>query len=324
MSDPAADPYVQLANRIQRVARHRRKWAKRAGVGCFRVYDRDIPDQPLVVDWYDGDAVAWAFDRARNESEAQEEAWLAAAMGAVASGLGLDPARVWLKRRRRQRGRQLDEGEGQYERLDQSGAVKVVPEQGLRFEVNLSDYLDTGLFIDHRQTRALVRAEAAGRDVLNLFAYTGSFTCYAAAGGARSTTTVDLSNTYQGWTRRNLALNGVAEGEAHRLVRADCLDWLRRVGAPAYDLIVCDPPTFSASTAMAASFSVVRDHPWLLERCRDLLRPGGVLWFSSNARGFALAALPPGLQGEETTARTVPEDCARRPPHRSWRLVRGA
>jgi 23S rRNA (cytosine1962-C5)-methyltransferase len=162
--------------------------------------------------------------------------------------------------------------------------VKVVAEQGLRFEVNLSDDLDTGLFIDHRATRALVRAEAAGRTVLNLFAYTGAFTCYAAAGGAAATLTVDLSNTYLAWARRNLALNGVADGPAHRCERADCLQWLDAAArrGPAFDLIVCDPPTFSASKAMQRTFSVERDQGWLLERCRDLLRPGGTLWFTTN------------------------------------------
>lgn len=315
----------QLVHRIQKVFRHRRKWARRSGVTCFRVYDRDLADQPLVVDWYDGDALVWAFDRARNETEAQEEDWLAAVQAAVGHAFALAPERVWLKRRRRQRGRQLDDGDGQYERLDARQAVKVVAEQGLDFEVNLSDYLDTGLFLDHRTTRALVRAECAGRDVLNLFAYTGAFTCYAAAGGARSTCTVDLSNTYLAWARRNLALNGFAEGAAHRCERADCLQWLDAAArfGPAFDLIVCDPPTFSASKAMARTFSIERDQGWLLERCRGLLRPGGVLWFSTNCHGFQLEAVPAGLAGEELTAHTVPEDCARRQPHRCWRWVKG-
>ena len=201
--------------------------------------------------------------------------------------------------------------------------VKTVREQGLSFEVNLSDYLDTGLFLDHRPTRARVRAEATGKAVLNLFAYTGAFTCYARAGGATASVTVDLSNTYLEWAGRNLALNGFALDASHRLERADCLAWLARAaeGGPRYDLIVCDPPTFSNSTAMTHDFSVGRDHPGLLERCRALLRPGGVLYFSTNFRGFELTGGTAGFALEDLTEASIPEDFRNRRIHRCWRMV---
>ena len=313
-------PYDQLAARFARVYKHQRKWARRTAVTCFRIYEKDLPDHPLIVDWYDGEAVVWAFDRTRNETEADEVAWLDGVTAACAVGLGITVQQVHLKKRRKQAGRQSD-GPGQYEKVATTGGARTVSEQGLNFEVNLDDYLDTGLFLDHRPTRAAVRSEAAGRDVLNLFAYTGAFTCYAAAGDARTTTTVDLSNTYLAWAERNLALNGFRVGPQHRIVRADCLRWLATAASagPTYDLIVCDPPTFSDSTAMEKPFIIDRDHPWLLERCAKLLRPGGILYFSTNSRAFALEGEPPGLSGAEISATSVPEDFRNRKIHRCWR-----
>ncbi len=316
--------YLQLANRLARVHRHLRKWARRTATSCYRLYEKDIPDQPLIVDWYDGAAVAWAFDRTRNEGPADEAAWLAGVAEAIRHGLELPAERVFLKRRFRQRDRQ--HGDGQYHRLEHQGVTRVVAENGLRFEVNLSDYLDTGLFLDHRPTRAEVRAAAAGREVLNLFAYTGSFSCAARAGGASATTTVDLSNTYLEWAARNFALNRLGADPGHQLVRADCLEYLAGTAVPAgrFDLVVLDPPTFSNSKAMAREFAIERDHPWLLERCHRLLRPGGVLYFSSNARGFALkdGGLPP-FAIEDITERSIPEDFRNRRIHRCWRMTRG-
>ncbi|MBA2481029.1 MAG: class I SAM-dependent methyltransferase [Planctomycetes bacterium] len=317
--DPA---YEQLANRFRRVHKHLRKWAKRTDVSCYRIYEKDIPDQPLIVDWYDGDAVVWAFARTRNDNPEAEQAWLAQVLEAVAAGLDLGPERIHLKRRAPQKDRQS--GDGQYERLEQRRAVKAVREQGLLFEVNLSDYLDTGLFLDHRPTRALVREQAAGRDVLNLFAYTGSFTCYARAGDARSTTTVDLSNTYLDWASRNAALNGQQPAPEHRFIKADCLAWLADAATASarYDLIICDPPTFSNSTSMPRPFAVEKDHPWLLSQCHALLRTGGVCYFSTNFRGFEFAADLPAFTIEDLTTRSIPEDFRNKRIHRCWRMVR--
>ncbi len=323
----------QVANRIARMFKHRRKWARRSGVTCFRVYDRDIPDQPLVVEWYDGDAVVWAYDRARNETAEQETTWLAGVVEATAAGFGISVDRVVLKARRRQRDRHRAaderEGEGQYQPLASDPdagrkVVKTVLENGLSFEVNLSDYLDTGLFLDHRELRARVRAEVAGKRLLNLFAYTGAFSVHARAGGAAATTTVDLSNTYLDWAGRNLALNGFQPGPFHTLVRADCLTWLAQAPAAGWDVIVCDPPTFSNSTAMRQSFSVERDHPGLIAQCCRCLAPGGTLWFSTNARGFRLAdgAVPAGFAASDCTAATTSEDFRDRVPRRVWRFGR--
>ena len=316
-----APPYDQIAARLARVCKHRRTWARRRGITCFRIYEKDIPDHPFIADWYDGDVVVWALDRTRNETPEDEERWLDGLHAAVVIGCGVPTERIWLKRRRRQKGRQHGDGEGQYERIARDGAEKIVTEHDIRLAVNLSDYVDTGLFLDHRPTRVAVGSEAAGRDVLNLFAYTGAFTCHAAKGGARSTVTVDLSNTYQAWTAKNLALNGHTVGLTHRLIKADCLRWLDQATAagPVYDLIVCDPPTFSDSTAMAKPFVIDRDHPWLLDRCVRLLRPGGILYFSTNSRSFALQAEPTGVSGREISDTSVSEDFRNRRIHRCWR-----
>jgi 23S rRNA (cytosine1962-C5)-methyltransferase len=197
----------------------------------------------------------------------------------------------------------------------------VVEEQGLKFWVNLRDYLDTGLFLDHRLTRSRVCAEAAGKRFLNLFAYTGSFTVYAAAGGARSTTTVDLSNTYLDWAADNLALNGF-RGAQHQLVRADAAPWIEEAGAQGerFDLIVLDPPSFSASK-MARRFDVQKDHVRLLTATLALLSDGGTLYFSTNFQGFQLdTARLTGTTIEELTPGSIPEDFHFKEVHRCWRL----
>ncbi|MBT8484522.1 MAG: class I SAM-dependent methyltransferase, partial [Phycisphaerae bacterium] len=261
-----------LAERLAKRMRHLAKWARKQQIGCFRLYERDIPDFPVVIDWYadlegadiarDGDAVAWFHDRTRDETLDATIAYRRAAEAAICAGLRIDPERLFTKHR----GRQRDGAGGreQYERLGSRGVVKLVAEHGSRFEVNLSDYVDVGLFLDHRPTRRAVRERAAGKRVLNLFGYTGAFTVHARAGGATRTTTIDMSRTYLEWFERNLAHNGMTATDAHVTVHADCLQWLADGPGPgeAYDLVICDPPTFSNSKRMRAdSFAIERDYP---------------------------------------------------------------
>jgi 23S rRNA G2069 N7-methylase RlmK/C1962 C5-methylase RlmI len=297
---------TMLHNRLRKVARHRRKWARRAGVTCYRLYDRDIPEIPLVVDWYDGRL------HVSDASREDEAIGLEALLDAAARALDVPTEQVYCKRRQRQR------GAAQYTPFDRAEARFVVSEGGHRFWVNLSDYLDTGLFLDHRRTRARVQAEATGARMLNLFAYTGSFTVYAAAGGARHTMTVDLSATYLDWAQANLALNNLA-GPQHQFERGDVLQWMQAARSrPArYDLIVLDPPTFSNSKRMRTTFDVRRDHPRLIADARALLTPTGALYFSTNARRFRLDA---AISAEEIT--DIPPDFERRRPHRCWKITR--
>lgn len=311
-----------LANRLRKRQRHLRKWAKRTDVTCYRLYDKDIPEFPLIVDWYAGEAVVWLYERTRDETPDQAHAWRHQALTEIGEGLDLAREQIFVKERQRQLGNE------QYEKMAQRNHVRVVKEQGLHFEVNLSDYLDTGLFLDHRMTRAYVREQAANRRVLNLFAYTGSFTCYAIAGGARATTTVDLSQTYCDWIRRNLAHNGFQESSNHRIIQADCLRFVeeesqRGIG---YDLIICDPPTFSNSKRMTqSSFDIVRDHPALIAACAELLNDEGELIFSTNARRFKLNRhlLPSELQVTEFTQQTIPDDFRDERIHQCWRMAHG-
>jgi len=301
-----------FANRIGKNFRHWHKWARRRGVSCFRVYDRDIPEFPFALDWYEGRVHLQEFSVPGREevgAEYGEEIRVV-----VAAALGIAQEEVILKSRQRQRGL------AQYEKLGSHEEEMVVHEGGLRFLVNLTDYLDTGLFLDHRQTRQMVRERSQGRRFLNLFAYTGSFTVYAAAGGARETVTVDLSNTYQEWTLRNLELNGF-EMRRHRLERADVFRYLdgARWRRERFDLIVLDPPSFSNSKRMHGVLDVQRDHPRLIEGCLELLNPNGELVFSNNLRRFRLDdVVAQRALVEEITRDTVPEDFRRHRPHQCW------
>jgi 23S rRNA (cytosine1962-C5)-methyltransferase len=290
-----------FANRVRKNARHLGKWARREGVTCWRVYDRDIPEVPVTVDTYEGELVVNDY-----RIEQEDTAWLDAISAAARDVL--DAREVHAKQRERLRQRQ--EGH-QYGRLGDRGAWRTVSEDGHRFRVNLSDYVDTGLFLDHRLTRARVAGEQGGT-MLNLYAYTGAFSVYGAAAG-KQTTSVDLSNTYVEWTRENLALNQL-RGE---VIQADVREFLadaRRAGRH-WEIVIVDPPTFSNSKRMDYTWDVQRDHAALLADVRAVTTR--VVWFSSNRRRFQLELPPePGLT-EETHA-TTPLDF-RHKPHRAWR-----
>ena len=306
-----------FANRVHKNARHFRKWARRHGIEAYRVYDRDIPEFAFALDVYGKHAHLQEYDRGADSGVERAEESVRGVHAAAAQALGMRIEDVVLKRRAKRHGHM------QHEKTGAAGEDFVVAEGGHRFIVNLHAYLDTGLFLDHRGTRALVQSQAAGRRFLNLFCYTGSFTVYAAAGGAVSSLSLDLSNTYLEWARRNFELNGVDRAR-HSLERADVLDWLERAATPAaYDLIVLDPPSFSASKAMQRTLDIQRDHPELLARCGRLLAPGGTLYFSTNLRSFRLGQVPAELAGKEISARTVPEDFRNRRMHRCWRFSRG-
>ncbi|MCP3103797.1 class I SAM-dependent methyltransferase [Myxococcus sp. K15C18031901] len=308
-----------FANRLRKGAKHFRRWARAEGLTAFRVYDRDIPEYPFAVDLYGDRAHVTEYPRRRAIKSGAAEAQREEVLAAVTQVLGIPAEHVFVKTHTPQ-----PWGKAQYGRVGEGSGRLVVEEQGLKFWVNLGDYLDTGLFMDHRLTRARVREEAKGKRFLNLFAYTGAFTVYAAAGGARSTVTVDLSNTYLDWAEDNLDLNGLADAR-HELIRADAKAWVEaQAGGPErFDLIVCDPPSFSTSKKMTGSFNVQRDHVRLLDALRTLLTPGGVLYFSNNFLGFQLDARVPRAwkSVEELTPRSLPEDFQRKDIHRCWRLV---
>jgi 23S rRNA (cytosine1962-C5)-methyltransferase len=302
-----------FTNRLQKNFRHFRKWAQRQRISAFRVYDRDLPEYPFVVEWYEGRVHLVEFPRRRPRGD--EQALRDEVLRGVVEVLDVPPTHVFTKTH-------LPKpwGQAQYGREGESGDFFEVHEHGLKLLVNLCDFLDTGLFLDHRDTRGRVRAEASGSRFLNLFCYTGAFSVHAAAGGARSTTSVDLSNTYLDWARRNLSLNGYGS-QAHRLVRADVTTWVREAAlGERFDLIVLDPPSFSTSKKMLGSFNVQRDHVKLLSSVLALLAPKGTLYFSTNYRGFQLDQAALGARFDELTPRSLPPDIHQRDIHRCWHV----
>lgn len=303
-----------LSNRVVKNQRHLQKWARREGIAAYRLYDRDIPEFPLAIDRYADWLHVQAFEKRRplgaNDLDSIREQ--------LAKALHLPQDQVIIKHRRRQRGL------SQYEKQQEWAPSFIVNERGLCFEVNLGRYLDTGLFLDHRDTRQMIRERANGARFLNLFAYTGSFTVYAAAAGAESTVTVDMSKTYQAWSRRNLLHNRLADPR-HDFVQCDVFAFLERMrgSRTRFDLIVLDPPSFSNSKRMSASFDVQRDHPELLRGTLGLLASGGELFFSNNRQGFRLdPAVAELADVSEITDQTVPQDFSRHKPHRCWRMRR--
>jgi 23S rRNA (cytosine1962-C5)-methyltransferase len=334
-SDATADT-TPFTNRLRKNLAHWRKWARRRGITCFRIYGRDVPQFPFAIDWFDTVSPraethlhVQEIDTGWQMSDADYTAWLTAVCDGICEVCGVPAAQLHLKRRERQR------GTSQYEKLDgEKTEVFVVEEAGLQFEVNFDAYLDTGLFLDHRPMRAMVAESiaartkpGAGRRFLNLFAYTGSFTVHAARAGSERSTTVDLSNTYQAWTARNFALNGI-DARQHHLVSADALAWLDSAVAARerFDVIVLDPPSFSNSKKMVGVLDVQRDHVRLVSQCHALLADGGELFFSTNLRSFKIdAQLVQQCALREITHQSVPEDF-RRPshagPHRAWQTER--
>jgi 23S rRNA (guanine2445-N2)-methyltransferase / 23S rRNA (guanine2069-N7)-methyltransferase len=308
---------AMFVNRLRKNLRHLRKWARREGVTCFRVYDADLPEYALAIDWYEGWVHVQEYAAPSSVDPARAAARLGEALRAIPAVLEVPAVHVTLTVRHRQK------GPAQYQRVAHAEHYHTVHEAGLCFLVNLTDYLDTGIFLDHRRTRALIREQVAGRRFLNLFAYTGTATVYAAAGGARQTTTLDMSAVYLDWARRNLALNGFREGPVHRVVRADCLDWLDAHPADRYDLIFLDPPTFSNSKRMGdRTLDIQRDHVALIRAVSRLLTPGGVLYFSNNFQQFRMDRAALGhLDLEDITAATLPLDFVRNPCiHTCWRI----
>jgi 23S rRNA (guanine2445-N2)-methyltransferase / 23S rRNA (guanine2069-N7)-methyltransferase len=304
---------AMFGNRLRKNLSRLEAWAKREDVSCFRVYDADMPEYAFAIDLYGNDE-RWASvqEYAAPATVSQEAARgrRDEVLAVLPDVLGLPQERVVLRVRRRQRG-----GE-QYEKVAGEAEFHAVREGRYRFLVNFTDYLDTGLFLDHRITRRRIGELAAGRSFLNLFAYTGTATVYAAGGGAATTTTVDMSRTYLDWAKRNLALNDLA-GPHHGFVQADCLAWLEEQGHEArrrYGLVFVDPPTLSRSKRMTREFDVQRDHPRLLESCARLLEPGGCVVFSNNFQKFRLdPSVAERFEIEDLSRATLPEDFARNP-----------
>ncbi len=327
-ADTALGEGAQMfANRLRKNLKHLRSWATRENIQCYRVYDADLPEYAVAVDLYGDWVHVQEYSPPDTVDPVRARRRLKQAVAAVPGVLGVPASHVVTKIRRPQRGPE------QYQKLGDDGHLVEVQENDLRFLVNLTDYLDTGLFLDHRITRNLIREMASGRRFLNLFAYTGSASVYAAAGGATETTTLDLSSTYLEWARRNMTLNGFS-GPEHSYVRADCVEWLEATatrktggtpGAPHdYGLIFLDAPTFSNSKSMTDTLDIQRDHAALIRPAVHLLSPGGALLFSTNSRRFKLdPELSEQFAISDISAQTIPPDFARNPRIHRCYLIHG-
>jgi 23S rRNA (guanine2445-N2)-methyltransferase / 23S rRNA (guanine2069-N7)-methyltransferase len=304
-----------FGNRVAKNLKQLEKWAAREQVSCFRIYDADMPEYSFAIDRYaeSGGERVWLYVQEYAAPKTIEPEAVqrrrAEALAALPGVTGIPVDRIHLRQRRR-----TTRGD-QYEKLGDGAEFQLVEECGLKFWVNFIDYLDTGLFLDHRITRQRLRADAARKRFLNLFAYTGSATVYAAAGGAIATTTVDMSATYLHWAQQNLEVNGFP-GSSHELLQEDCISWLKTAVAErrVYDLIFLDPPTFSNSKRMDDILDVQRDHAELIHRCMALLAPAGKLVFSCNAQKFKLdAALAERYEVQDISRATLPKDFERNP-----------
>ena len=270
-------------NRLTKVFRHLAKQSKRLNISCYRVYDHDLSEFPFCIELYDDKLYVAEYKRRHGMMEEEHEEWLRKCKE-IMSEIVLVPAEnIFLKQRQRKAGRK-----GQYQKTSDTRSEFVTEENGLKFIINLSDYLDTGLFLDHRLTRQMVRDESKEKKVLNLFAYTGSFSVYAAAGGASEVVSVDMSNTYLGWAKKNMLLNGFTDKNKYSYIQADVLKYINEIRENYFDLMILDPPTFSNSKRMDDFFDIQRDHVKLINDCIRGLKNSGILYFSTNYSKFNL------------------------------------
>ena len=281
--DGLGEKAQMFENRLLKVYKHKSKLAKRQLVSCYRVYDHDIPEFPFCIEIYENKLYVAEYLRRHGMSDNDHEIWLDDCLALMSKLLGIDMANIYVRQRKRMSHRQE-----QYEKLDIQQEFFTVEESGLKFLVNLSDYLDTGLFLDHRITRQMVKEACAGKRVLNLFCYTGSFSVYAAAGGALSVTSVDLSKTYLNWAEDNFVINHLKDEKKYFFIHADVKQYLKTLEPDSFDLVIMDPPTFSNSKRMKDFLEIQRDHVALLNDVLQATTTGGIVYFSTNYTKFIL------------------------------------
>ncbi len=362
-----------FSNRLKRKYKELRKQMRKNRVSCYRLYDRDIPEVPLSLDLYEflpdgidsvleaarfmaaqnerlsandpavekdikerSYAVLYLYERPYEKSEEEENVWLDAMAKAAAEVLGIEVSHIIKK----SRGHKSHKDDQQYQKNESQAAVEgLVQEQGQLFHLDLTSYLDTGLFFDHRSLRATVRDTCSKKRLLNLFCYTGSFSVYAAQGNASYVESVDLSNTYLSWARDNMKLNGFTDKKKYEFTRADCMRYLQEKAVAAkggklapeelYDLIILDPPTFSNSKSTNEVLDINRDWPQLVKDCLNILAPGGTLYFSTNSERikFDISKIPPKtasgseFEWKDITEQTIPVDFSGKHPHKVWQFI---
>lgn len=347
-------------NRISKNYKLLRKWARKNNITCYRLYDRDIPEVPVSLDIYEflpenihntkqcqefmqsqneriskNDifaekeaenrryAVLYLYERPYQKDENEEQEWLSLMATKAAEVLNIKKERIVIKMRKMQKGL------NQYEKKEAQNAIKgTVQEQGQIFKIDLSTYIDTGLFFDHRILRKTIREESKNKRILNLFCYTGSFSVYAASGNANFVESVDLSNTYLTWAKENMRLNGFTSQEKYIFTKADVIEWLEKKSKnitenQKFDIIILDPPTFSNSKSTENILDINRDWPQLVENCVKLLNSNGTLYFSTNSMRliFDEKKLPKNTECTDLTKNSIPKDFEGKKSHRLWKII---
>jgi 23S rRNA (cytosine1962-C5)-methyltransferase len=279
------DKLIMFENRLQKVFKYRLKQAKRQNISCYRIYDHDLPEFPFCIELYDDKIYLAEYLRRHGMTDEEHDVWLDECLASIANIVQIDIDKIYVKQRKRKSNRQ-----DQYQKTDAQQDFFTVEETGLKFLVNLTDYLDTGLFLDHRITRQMVLEQCEGKRVLNLFCYTGSFSVYAAAGKAASVTSVDLSKTYLNWAEDNFAINRLKDKMNYQFIHADVKQYLKTLPPNSFDLVVMDPPTFSNSKRMKDFLDIQRDHVELLNDVLAATTTNGIIYFSTNFTKFVLDA----------------------------------
>jgi 23S rRNA (cytosine1962-C5)-methyltransferase len=305
-------------NRLVKVYKHRSKLAKRQQVSCYRVYDHDLTEFPLCIELYEDKIYLAEYLRRHGMEDEEHDAWLEQCIAVIAEVTGVPPELIYVRQRKR-----MSHREDQYEKMDTKQEFFTVLENSHKFLVNLTDYLDTGLFLDHRITRKMVQELCKDKRVLNLFCYTGSFSVYAALGGAASVTSVDLSKTYLNWAEDNFVINHLKDKEKYAFVHADVLQYMKTIKPGSFDLVILDPPTFSNSKRMKDFLDIQRDHVELINDALTVLTDKGIIYFSTNFSKFVMEnELIHATEIKDITKATTPFDFEGKLKRWCYRIVK--
>jgi 23S rRNA (cytosine1962-C5)-methyltransferase len=305
-----------LFNRVKKNLKQLKPYLVKHQISCYRAFDWDMPEYPLCIDVYEQQIHVAEYKTKNQLSEMESKQWLISCIATIKEIFNVGDNEIFIKQRERQK------GDNQYQKVNEVKKFTPVQENGINFLVNLHDYLDTGLFLDHRITRKMVMDESRGKHVLNLFAYTGSFSVYAAMGGAFTTTTVDLSNIYLNWAKENFKANNIPLAK-HSFIKNDVKEWIKQAPSKLYDIIVLDPPTVSTSNLMHSKFDVQHDHVELINNTLNHLKSNGIIYFSNNFRNFQFQPeLIKASSIDDIRLKTIPDDYRNKKIHSCWRIIK--
>ena len=305
-----------LSNRIRKNIKAIKSYVQKNNLTCYRLFDWDMPEYPLCIDKYENKIHVAEYKTKHPLNDHDYQIWMNESLEAIKEVFNIGDELLFVKRRERQK------GDTQYEKVADTKQFDIVHENGFNFLVNMNDYLDTGLFLDHRLTRLMAMKEAQGKKVLNLFAYTGSFSVYTLAGGASHITTVDLSNTYLNWAKENFKVNGF-DPERHQFIKTDVKEWIKNDPEELFDLVILDPPTVSRSKMSKSKFDIQPDHPELIHHVLKHMSKGGILYFSTNFRDFQFQSKRIQASSiQDISFETIPDDFRNKKIHYCWKIIK--